>query len=232
MIEAIVFDFDGLIIDTETPEFDSWQEVFESYGVLLEREAWDWSIGRHSKDFNIYAHLAELSGQHIERDEVRPGMRRRYLELIDRNPVLPGVEDYLHTAKAMGMKLAVASSSSPGWAKGHLNSRALLHHFEFVLDAGDVEHAKPAPDLYTMAVDRLGVRPENALAIEDSMHGLTAAKAAGLYCVVVPNPMTDGMNFDAADIRLESLASLPLDALLAELDGRARVSGVGTINRV
>lgn len=220
MIEAIVFDFDGLIVDTETPEFASWQEIFSSYGARLERDSWDNSIGRHGLEFDIYAHLAALSGQSIEREEVRPKMRRRYLELIAQNPVLPGVEDYLHTAKAKGMKLAVASSSTPGWAKGHLNSRDLLHHFEFVLDAGDVERAKPAPDLYTLAVDRLGVRPENALAIEDSMHGLAAAKAAGLYCVVVPNPMTERMKFDAADMRLESLASLPLDALLAKLDGR------------
>lgn len=220
LIEAIVFDFDGLIIDTETPEFDTWQEVFESYGVSLEREVWEWAIGRHSDDFNIYKHLAELSGQHIERAEVRPRMRRRYLERIDENPVLPGVKEYLAAAKDMQLKLAVASSSLPGWAKGHLNSRELLHYFEFVLDAGDVKRAKPAPDLYTMAVDRLGVRPENALAIEDSMHGLTAAKAAGLYCVVVPNPMTERMKFDAADMRLASLASLPLDALLAELNGR------------
>ena len=220
MIEAIVFDFDGLILDTETPEFDTWQEVFESYGVLLEREAWEWAIGRHSDDFNIYKHLAELTGQQIEREEVRPRMRRLYLERIEENPILPGVEEYLATAKDMQLKLAVASSSRPGWAAGHLKSRGLLHHFEFVLDAGDVERAKPAPDLYRMAVDRLGVRPENALAIEDSMHGLAAAKAAGLYCVVVPNPMTERMKFDAADMRLESLASLPLHALLAELDGR------------
>ena len=232
MIEAIVFDFDGLIIDTETPEFDTWQEVFESYGVLLEREVWEWAIGRHNSDFNIYKHLAELCGQPIEPEEVRPRRRRRYLELVDQNPVLPGVEDYLDTAKAMGMKLAVASSSAPDWAEGNLKSRELLHHFEFVLDAGDVEHAKPAPDLYTMAVDMLGVRPENALAIEDSMNGLTAAKAAGLYCVVVPNPMTERMKFDAADMRLASLASLPLDALLAELDDRDRLNGASMPNRI
>ncbi len=219
MIEAIVFDFDGLIIDTETPEFDSWQEVFESYGATLDRQVWDQAIGRHSMDFDIYEHLGELSGQHIEREEVRPRMRRRYLERIERNPVLPGVEEYLDTAKGMGLKLAVASSSSPGWAAGHLEDRELLHYFEFVLDAGYVANAKPDPELYTMSAERLGLRPENALAIEDSVVGLTAAKAAGLPCVVVPNPMTKGMDFSLADIRLGSLADVPLGSLLDRLNG-------------
>ena len=228
MIEAIVFDFDGLILDTETPEFDAWQEVFQSYGATLDREVWDWSIGRYSKDFNIYAHLGELSGERIERDVVRPRMRRRYLELIERNPILPGVADCLETAKGMGLKLAVASSSTPGWAKGHLENRGLLHYFEFVLSAGDVVNAKPDPELYTKSVGRLGVKPENALAIEDSANGLTAAKAAGLRCVVVPNPMTEGMDFGAADLRLGSLADVSLEELLAELsfDG-VRVKGRG-----
>ena len=219
MIEAIVFDFDGLIVDTETPEFDAWQEVFLSYGATLDRELWDGAIGRHSKDLDIYGHLSELSGERVEREDVRPRMRRRYLELIARNPILPGVEDYLAAAKTMALKLAVASSSTPGWAKGHLENRGLLHHFEFVLSAGDVENAKPDPELYTKSVERLGVNPENALAIEDSVNGLTAAKAAGLQCVVVPNPMTDGMDFRAADIRLESLADVPLGALLERLNG-------------
>ena len=218
MIEAIVFDFDGLIIDTETPEFDTWKEIFESYGVRLERRMWDYSIGRHSLDFDIYGHLAELSGETIDREVVRPRMRRRYLDRIDGNPILPGVEDYLESAKKMGMKLAVASSSTPGWAAGHLESRGLLSSFEFVLDAGDVMNAKPDPELYTMSLTRLGVRPQNAFAIEDSVNGLTAAKAAGLQCVVVPNPMTKGMDFGLADIRLESLEAMPLGKLIEELE--------------
>ena len=221
MIEAILFDFDGLILDTETPEFDSWQEVFESYGVRLERRVWDWSIGRHSLDFDIYEHLSELSGQPIERKVVRPIMRRDYLERIERNPILPGVELYLTTAKQMGLKLAVASSSSPGWAVGHLKSRGLLHYFEFVLSAGDVDKAKPDPELYTMAVERLGVQPQNAFAIEDSVNGLIAAKAAGLQCVVVPNHMTRGMGFDAADMCLNSLSNMPLEKLLENLQSQA-----------
>ena len=225
MIEAIVFDFDGLIVDTETPEFDAWQEVFALYGATLEMDVWESSVGREHRQFDIYQHLARLSGQTIDPAVVRPLMRRRYLELIERNPVLPGVEDYLRSAQAMGLKLAVASSSTPGWASGHLEKRGLLRHFEFVLSAGDVRNGKPDPELYTLAVERLGVCPENALAIEDSLNGLTAAKAAGLHCVVVPNPMTKGMALDAADMRLRALSDLRLDALLTELEGKSRLNG-------
>ena len=220
MFDAIIFDFDGLIIDTETPEFESWQDIFQSYGVTMDRDLWDSAIGRHSKDLDIYGHLAGLSGERIEREIVRRKMRRDYLERIGRNPILPGVEEYLVAAKSMDLKLAVASSSSPGWAVGHLKDRGLLNHFEFVLDAGDVVNAKPDPELYTMSAERLGVQPESALAIEDSANGLTAAKAAGMRCVVVPNPMTKGMDFSSADIRLESLADLPLANLLAMLESR------------
>ena len=223
MIEAIVFDFDGLIVDTETPEFEAWQEIFESYGVTLERTLWDSAIGRYSRAFDIYEHLANLSRQRIEQEVVRPKMRRRYLERIEQNPILPGVEDYLASAKIMGLKMAVASSSTPGWAAGHLRNRGLLHHFEFVLDAGDVVNAKPAPDLYTMAASKLGVEPRNALSIEDSAVGLTAAKAAGLYCVVVPNPMTRGMDFSAADVRLDSLEDVTLSDLLHKLENGTNI---------
>lgn len=215
MIKALVFDFDGLIIDTETPLHDSWSEMFDSYGVKLDREAFEGSIG--GADFDIYQLLEELSGQCIEREVVRPRTRSRYLERVERNPVLPGVEDYLITARGMGLKLAVASSSRPGWAAGHLERRGLLRHFEFVLSEGDVSNVKPDPELYATAARRLGVRPQDALAIEDSANGLVAAKSAGLYCVVVPNPMTEDMDFGSADIRLNSLSDMPLKSLLKEL---------------
>ena len=128
MIKALVFDFDGIIIDTETPWRDTWSEVFDSYGVKLEREAWEGSIG--GADFDIYQILEELSGRYIEREAIRPRARRRYQERVERNPVLPGVEDYLTAARDMGLKLAVASSSEPGWAVGHLEKRGLLRYNE------------------------------------------------------------------------------------------------------
>lgn len=215
MIKALVFDFDGLIIDTETPEYESWKEVFDSYGVELDRNKWDCSIGGAA--FDIYQLLEELSGQRIERDVIRPRRRRRYSERVERNPLLPGVVDYINAAKQMGLRMSIASSSRSGWAAGHMERRKLLHNFEFVLSAADVSNVKPDPELYETAVRRLGIQGHEALALEDSFNGLASAKAAGLHCVVVPNPMTRHMNFAKADLYLDSLADMTLDRLLEEL---------------
>lgn len=215
MIKALIFDFDGLIIDTETPEYDSWSEVFSSYGIELDRRVWEGSIGGAGLD--LYRLLEELSGKLPEPEVVRRRARQRYLERVERNPILPGVVDYINAAKKMGLRMAVASSSRSGWASGHLESRKLLHNFEFILSAADVSNVKPDPELYETAVQRLGVGGHEALALEDSFNGLVSAKAAGLHCVVVPSPMTRHMNFAKADLRLDSLANMTLDKLLQEL---------------
>ena len=217
MIKAIIFDFDGLIVDTETPEYDSWQEIFQERGVELDLDLWQSFIGRGFGDFDVYEHLARVSGKPVDRATLRPRMRKRYLDMIERNPILPGVEAWLRRAKALGLPLAVASSSRQGWASGHLEKRGLLPHFAFVHCAEDVANVKPDPEIYIITAKRLGVPPENALAVEDSLNGLTAAKAAGMRCVVAPNPMTRQMNFAAADLRLNSLADATLDSVLAQL---------------
>lgn len=218
LIDALIFDFDGLIIDTETPEYESWQEIFHSFGVALELDVWEGFIGRGFGSFDVYQHLADLSGRQIDREAIRPMMRKRYLERIERNPVLPGVERCIRRARELGMRLAVASSSRGGWASGHLERRGLLHNFELLLSGDDVANVKPDPEIYTLTAQRLGVSPQNALAIEDSFNGLAAAKAAGLYCVVVPNPMTKHMDFSAADLRLNALSDVTLDDMLARLN--------------
>ena len=217
VIKAVIFDFDGLILDTETPEYQSWQEIFQEYGAELDLDLWQTFIGRGFGSFDVYEHLARLSGKQVDRAELRPRMRKRYLDLIDRSPVLPGVEAWIARANALGLPLAVASSSDLGWASGHLERRGLLPHFAFVHCKVDVANVKPDPEIYAITAKRLGVAPQNALAIEDSLNGLTAAKAAGMRCVVVPNPMTQQMDFAAADLRLTSLAHATLDCVLARL---------------
>lgn len=217
MIKAVIFDFDGLILDTETPEYQSWQEIFQERGVDLDMDLWQSFIGRGFGSFDVYEHLARVSGTPVDRATLRPRMRKRYLDLIERNPVLPGVEAWIRRANALGLPLAVASSSRQGWASGHLERRGLLPNFAFVHCGDDVANVKPDPEIYAITAQRLGVPPENALAIEDSLNGLTAAKAAGMRCVVVPNPMTRQMDFAAADLRLTSLAASTLDCVLAQL---------------
>lgn len=221
VIRALVFDFDGVVIDTETPDFATWQQAFEDHGVSLDRELWEGFIGAGLGGFDVSDHLEEMAGRPIDRERIRTERRARYLGAVESNPILPGVTDMISEARAAGLKLGVASSSTRDWVEGHLAHRGLLGHFDAVRCRDDVAATKPDPELFTSAVAALGVDPECAIAIEDSANGVTAAKRAGLFCVVVPNAMTRSMRLDHADLRLRSLADVSLDDLIAAAEGRA-----------
>ena len=219
VIDTLIFDFDGVIIDTETPDFDTWQEVFQCYGVELERAWWTRFIGGSSRRMDICGLLEELTGQTFDRDSLMMERRRRYVEVVEFNPLLPGVVDYIHEAKLLGLRLAVASSSNHAWVDGHLESRGLLHHFDSVKCAEDVARVKPDPELYLLTASTLETVPGNTLVVEDSANGVTAAKDAGAFCVAVPNSMTKDFLLDRADVRLNALSDMPLTALLARANG-------------
>ena len=218
MIKAIVFDFDGVIIDTETPLYTSWQEIFKGYGAHLELSIWTRLIGT-AESFDVCQHLEDLTGITFDHQKLNNQRRKRYLSLIDANPLMAGVVDYIDAAERDGLGLGIASSSDRKWIINHLTIRGLAARFSTVISRDDVERAKPAPDLFLAAVDALGVRPDEAIAIEDSANGVTAAKQAGLYTVVVPNEMTRGLPLDHADRRINSLASTSLSQLVQRANG-------------
>ena len=217
MIDTVIFDFDGVILDTETPLFDTWQQVFSRHGVELERSVMQELIGGGKVRVDIHQRLEELTGRTLDGDAIRVAQRRSYLDSIGANPLLPGVIDYLEEAKRMGLRLGVASSSSRDWVERHLAERGVLHSFQCVVTRDDVENVKPDPELYLTAMERLSTTPDRAVAIEDSLNGVTAAKRAGMLCVAVPNPMTDDMHLDEADLRLSSLSEMGLAAMLDTL---------------
>ena len=217
MIDALIFDFDGVIIDTEAPEFETLQALFRSHGVELERSLWQQIIGGGTDLFDPYEHLALLTGEDLDREAVRRSQRQRYLEIVHASPVLPGVLDYIREARRVGVRLGVASSSSHDWVTGHLRERGLLDSFDAVVTRDDVTNVKPDPELYIVATERLGASPERAVAIEDSLNGVTAAKRAGMYCVAVPNSMTSDLPLDGADLRLGALSEIGLEELLDSL---------------
>jgi HAD superfamily hydrolase (TIGR01509 family) len=220
LVDALVFDFDGVVLDTETPDFLTWQEVFHEHGVELDRSLWTGLIGGAAGAFDLYAHLEGLAGTDVDRDAVRRKRRPRYLDLIEAEPVLPGVREYILEAKRTDLKLGLASSSSRDWVEGHLTSRGLVHHFDCIRGSDDVSRVKPEPELYLSVLDALGARAQSSIAIEDSPNGIAAAKAAGLFCVAVPNRMTKGLPLQRADLILDSLSDLTLEEL-AQIAGRA-----------
>lgn len=140
--------------------------------------------------------------------------RMYYQEATSAQRLLPGVERYLEEARRLGLKTAIASSSSRDWVLEHLRRFELEDRFEAVVCREDVERTKPDPALYCVALQRLSADPNDAIALEDSSNGIRAAKAAGIYCVAVPNAMTSSMDLSSADLRLDCLESLPLSELL------------------
>jgi HAD superfamily hydrolase (TIGR01509 family) len=128
--------------------------------------------------------------------------------------VLPGIEEWLTEARRLGLKLGIASSSTRQWVMGHLD-RLGLGGWDCIRCREDTVRAKPDPDLYLAVLDCLGIGPGQAIAVEDSLNGLAAAKAAGLFCVAVPCSMTAHMDLSAADLRLGSLAQRSLAEVLA-----------------
>jgi HAD superfamily hydrolase (TIGR01509 family) len=214
MIQALIFDFDGLMLDTEVPDYQSWAEVYAEYGCQLPLSIWSAYIGGDGLAFNAYAHLETLYGQPVEHDAIRAQRRKRYAELVAAQPLLPGVEDYILTAQRLKLKLAIASSGTRDWVTGHLKRFGLLDYFDCIKCADDVQKVKPDPDLYLATLAAIQVKPEQAIALEDSPNGILAAKRAGLFCVAVPNQLTSQLSLDQADMQLDSLASLPLEDLL------------------
>ena len=216
MVRALVFDFDGLILDTEVPEFRAWCEIFEGHGCELPRSEWTACIGLAGADvtFDPHACLEGLLGRPLDRAEVRARHRLRFAELVAAESALPGVTEYLMEARRLGLKVAVASSSHRAWITAHLGRLGLLEAFDCFRCADDVARTKPDPELYRAALAALAVAPEEAIAFEDSANGVRAAKAAGLYCVAVPNGLTCALPLEEADLRLNSLAEMPLETLL------------------
>ena len=215
--KAVVFDFDGLIVDTEVPVYEAWRRVFRSYAADLPLSIWTPLIGRSHHSLDIYALLEERTGTPMDRDEVRDQMMAVFDELFEDAVPLPGVEDYINGALNLGLRIGIASSSMRSWVHPKLDKLGLAHAFETVVCTDDVGHAKPNPASYLRALSALGVTAEEALALEDSPNGVKAAKNAGLLCVAVPGPITRDLSFVHADMRLESLADVPLDELMAAL---------------
>ena len=220
MIRAVIFDFDGLILDTEVPEYQTWQEIYQIYGCELPLEVWATAVGTSADVFDPYAYLEGLLGRQVEREEIFLKRRQRYAELLDAQSTLPGVQAYIADAKRLGLRLGVASSSSRDWVVGHLTQLGLGSYFDCIKCADDVPRVKPDPALYQAVLDTLALPAEHAIALEDSPHGIAAAKRAGLFCVAVPNPLTRQLSLAHADLHLDSLADLPLERLLAALHGR------------
>ena len=214
MLKSLIFDFDGLILDTETPEFDVLQEIYAEYGAELSIEKWGQIIGGSGAvDFDPVVDLEHLLGVDIPRQKVLKQWRAKADALIEANAILPGVMDILDEAQERGLRLAIASSSPHSWVDVHLQRLGIFDRFEHIVCGDDVTRTKPFPELFLLALSKLNTRANRAVIFEDSPNGVKAANAAGVFVVAVPNPITSQLSFLGKHLRLESLIELSLDTL-------------------
>lgn len=218
-MQLVIFDFDGLILDTEAPVYDVWQAIYLEHGHQLDFARWAQCIGT-ADTFDPCLDLEALVGRPLDPAPLRQRHRTQVDALIAAQPVLPGVREYVNAAHRLGLRLGVASSSSRAWVEGHLARLGLRERFDVVRCADDVARVKPDPALYLAVLEATGVAAPQAVALEDSPNGVLAAKRAGLTCVAVPNPLTVRLDLAAADLRLASLADVPLEELLTRLGAR------------
>ena len=210
-LQALVFDFDGLICDTETSAFDSARDIYAERGVELTLEQWQSRIGTHGRHW--LADLEAAIGPLHDRDELTERRQRVHHERLSMEAALPGVAAFTERAVEAGLRLAVASSSSFGWVSGHLERLSLLDRFSAISTCEHGVPAKPEPEVYLRAIEGVGARANEAIAFEDSPNGIAAAKAAGLRCIAIPNRMTSGLDLSAADAVVASFLELDLEHL-------------------
>lgn len=217
-MDLLIFDFDGLILDTETVIFEAWNEIFKSYGAGLPLAEWASCIGTSHHAFDVFGYLEGKLGRPVDRKELSDRHRRMIMGRLEVMEPRPGVREYLEEARKLRIALALASSSHQNWVMGHLSRLGFAEWFHSIRTADDVEKVKPDPELYDLTLTFMGVSPGRALAFEDSPNGVKAAQAAGIYCVAVPNPVTRQLPLDHADLRIESMADLTLRELLHRIE--------------
>jgi len=215
-IAAVVLDFDGLIVDTETPIFEAWRAAYRRRDQTVGLEEWQHTIGTQG-GFDPLEHLDSLLAGGLDRKAVLAEVEEATAAGCDGQPLLPGVEALLRDAKALGLGRAVASSSSCRWVDGWLRRHGIRDLLDVVVGRDDVRNVKPDPELFALAASRLGVHPGACVAFEDSPNGMRAALAAGMRCVAVPNGLTRSLARPEVDLVLESLAERPLAQVLEDL---------------
>jgi len=212
MIRALIFDFDGLILDTETALIDAYGDVHGSHGMPFDRPLFARSVGHADYAFDPW----RAFGSGADRERLELERRAFNAARNEAQPILPGVVGLIEAGRKAGLKIGLASNSGHPHVDGHLGRLGLAGSFDFIACRGDVPSPKPEPDLYRLVLSHFGLRPREAIAFEDSHTGTLAAKRAGVWVVAVPNVSTGHHDFDHVDLRVASLADCQLGELTAQ----------------
>jgi HAD superfamily hydrolase (TIGR01509 family) len=220
-VRALLFDFDGTMLETESSSYGSWRDLLAEHDFELTHDDWQAAVGTIN-GVDPVALLEDHLGTTVDRDELVARQRALHREMLVEEVLRPGIERIVDEARGCGVATAIVTSASERWVRMHLRRLGLEEDWEHIIAAdGDPHRAKPAPLLYEEALELLGAVPEEGVAVEDSPNGVAAAKAAGLTAIAFPNPITARMDLGQADVVVPDLAGLGLDGLLATI-GRSR----------
>jgi putative hydrolase of the HAD superfamily len=213
--QALIFDFDGLILDTETAVYEGWRELYASHGHPLALETWAQCVGSDFGAYDPEADLEKLLSRKLHWHPLHEQRRLTVQRHLEQAEAMPGVRARLHEARELGVPCSVASSSPHEWVDRWLSHLELREFFQNVTCLDDTGKAKPDPSLFQHAAMKLQAAPESVVIFEDSLNGLRAAHAAEMRCVVVPCAVTQHLKFDAAWRQLKSLEEVSLRELLS-----------------
>ena len=211
---ALIFDFDGLILDTEVAIYEAWRELYEAHGFPLTLETWAQCVGSDFGHYNPESDLERMLGRTLDWEPLVQQRRRRVAEVLEGSDAMPGVRERLREAKEHGIPCAVASSSSHHWVDGWLERLGLAEAFVSTTCLEDIGRAKPDPGLFLHAAASLNAAPGETIVLEDSLNGLRAAHAAKMRCVVVPCVVTQHLTFHGAWRQLRSLEDITVPELV------------------
>jgi HAD superfamily hydrolase (TIGR01509 family) len=208
--EAIIFDHDGTLVDTESADFRACEALFEEYGQTLALEHWADVVVGHYAGYDII--FDELIAAAHQKKLTREILRRRLRALWQVNlanvALMPHAERVIHTLYQAGYPLGVATASDQKWVERWMGQFELLPYFSAIATKDQVTNNKPAPDVYLLAAEKLGVSPGRCLVFEDTLAGVRAAKGAGMTVMAVPSPLTKSLNFSQADGIINNLGGV------------------------
>jgi len=214
-LQAAIFDCDGLLADTETPDYDAWRTLYAEHGLTLDVRDWAALIGV-AKGHDLadwHQALAASVGPAYDRDAVTARRQAHYARAMQTLAPMPGVVALLDALALEGIPAAVASNSERGWVERVLGITGLAGRFAAIATADEVARPKPAPDVYLLAAQRLNIPPACCIAFEDSPRGLAAAHAAHMVTVAVPSALTRHLDWAQAHHLAETLETVNLELL-------------------
>lgn len=214
-LRAVVFDFDGLVVDTESIGYFTWKEIFSAHGADLPVARYAQLVGTSFETGYDPRHdLEECTGRSFDWPRIEAERREREHSLGLSLSPLPGVLERLAEARALGLRTAVASSSNRTWIDMWIERFNLGDHFDHISTVDDTGKVKPDPSIFFHASEALGMHANEIVIFEDSQNGLTAARAAGIRCIVAPSPMTSHLEFEGAWKQVRSLEEVSLRKMI------------------